>query len=529
MKKVIAGALVLTLVFVVAYLAWGKSQKISPSGVGPSQPEIKHVILLTIDALRADALPFHGSTRIASPNLTGLSQQGICFERAQAPAPWTRPSVTSLLTGLHPSIHATVARAIETETVFPESTRTLAECMRGAGYRTGGIGYNPFLAFSPNIRRGFQDYWFYPTVIQKSDGELAVTTGNTSRPFLDGRRLGDAEIAADEGNSTAVLTRLAEHWLEQHGREKFFLWLHYYDPHNPYTPTREYSSNLPAKVAPTHDEGFAEWVNNINYAVEQYLRVEREWLRGKQTAESEKERRSLLPVLLKNKETIRALYEAEITMVDAAVGRVLDKLKSLGIYDETLIVFTSDHGEEFGDHGRFEHGHTLYQELLHVPLIVKLPGRNRPRRVERRVAAESVYATILELCSIARSGGPRVAPSLAPHWEATGPQGSAPDPDLVAGSLMYGEPATAVIFGTRKYIRRNKSDEEELYDLAVDPGERESLASREPENVEQARRILNAHAARSRTLRRQIWPGRVPTTAPDEKTRKMLRSHRYIK
>jgi arylsulfatase A-like enzyme len=533
MRKATVATLGLTLLLVATYLAWGKPPRRAPSDTGPSRPEIKHVILLTIDTLRADALPFHGSTRIASPNLTGLCRQGICFGQAQAPSPWTRPSITSLLTGLHPSVHATVERAIETETVLPESTRTLAECMRGAGYRTAGIGYNPFLAYSPNTRRGFQDYWFYPTVVQKSDGNLAVCTGKKSRPFLAGRRLGDAEIAADEHNSTAVLTRLAEHWLERHGREKFFLWLHYYDPHNPYTPTREYGANIPDKVAPTRDDAFAAWVIRTNSAIEEYLRAERAWLRGEQTDESEMVRRGLLPVLLQHKETIRALYESEITRVDEAVGRVLDKVKSLGIYDETLIVFTSDHGEEFGDHGRFEHGHTLYQELLHVPLVIKPPGRVRAKRVEQRVAIESVYATILELCSIARSSGPRVAPSLAPHWASTGPESPAPDPapdpDLVANSLLYGEPATAVIFGTKKYIRRTKSDKEELYDLAGDPGERESLASREPGAVEKARRVLKAHATRARSLRRQLWPGRVPTTAPDEKTRKVLRSHRYIK
>jgi len=530
MRRSTSAALLLSLAL-IGYLAWTKAPKATPSGSGPSRPEIKHVILLTIDALRADALPFHGSTRIATPNLTALCQQGVCFSNAQSPSPWTRPSVTSILTGLHPSIHATVARAIEVESVLPPSTRTLAECMRAARYRTAGIGYNPFLAVSPNIRRGFQDFWFYPTLISKSDGSVARCKTNTSRPALPGIGPGDLENGTGENNSTPILTQLAEQWLRRHGKERFFLWVHYYDPHNPYTPPRECATTLPAGAAPNNDEAYAAWVQRINFSIDQYLHAERYWLQGAQTAESEEVRRTALPVLLKNKETIRALYEAEINYVDAAVGRILDTVKGLGIYEDTLIIVSSDHGEEFGEHGRFEHGHSLYQELLHVPLIVKLPGRTRPHRVDHRVSIEGIYSTILELCSIAPAGSPGSAPSLVPHWEQPDPPTA--NPGLVAGSIMYGEPGKAVLLGDKKYIHREKkgADEatEELYDLRADPAEQHSLVTGQPEVVEKARRALKAHATWSRALKKEIWSGRAPTTVPNEKTRKVLRSHRYIK
>jgi arylsulfatase A-like enzyme len=513
--------------FALASLAWSCQQAPEPSPTSPSRPEIRHVVLITIDALRAQALPIYGNKRIATPHLSELARQGIVFEQCLAPSPWTRPSVVSMLTGLPPAIHDAVKREIEIEAILPPTVPTLAESMRGAGYRTAAFGYNPFLACSPNVRRGFGEFCFYPTVVMKSDGSLAQLNNNTFRPTIDREGQRGLEDVINQVNSTAYLTELVRGWLGEHARQKFFLWLHYYDPHNPYMPPPGALQRVSAPGAPANEDAYGEWLQHLNRSIDVYLAAERELLRGKESEAAKAAVRELGPKLRSQGELLRALYEAEVIHVDDAVGLLVERLKALGIYENTLIIVSSDHGEEFWEHGGLEHGHAFYQEVVHIPLIVKPPHSRAGQRISDRVSLLSVFPTIAELCSIAPPAGGLPAPSLASRWED--PEVTLKPSHFVLGSIMYGEPATAVVFGDKKYIRHEKSEREELYDLRRDPGEKASLVGRDPAALERARRLLGNHAAWSRAMKRTLWSGEVPTTERSEQMRELLRSHRYLK
>ncbi len=534
MKKTIFAIVILGLILAVALVRGIKQPAVlSGSDETPSRPEIKHVLLLTIDSLRADALPVHGNTRIATPHLSELCEQSVVFKRAQAPSPWTRPSILSILTGLPPSIHAATEREIEVEVVLPESIPILAKCMRAAGYRTAGIGFNPYLALSPNTKRGFQEYYFYPSRIVRSDNVLAQCDRvNPQEGAFESTR--GLENTINRYNSTEDLTELTEKWLARHANEKFFLWLHYLDPHLPYTPSRDCLSQIPGVLAPRDDTEYEKGLDQLNTNVRNYLYVERKLLKGIGTANDKEIHRLLHDSLVKQKELLRAVYDAEVIHIDRAVGRVLDMLRNLKIYDETLVIVTSDHGEEFFEHGHLEHGHSFYQELLHVPLIVKPTGHGQARRVEERVSIMSIFPTILELCSVAPPARGLPLPSLAGWWETSAHATKPPlSPHFISQSVLYGESGEAVVFHDRKYIRRNetgsKSRSEELYDLISDPAERVSLAASNPEIVDRARKILDAQAAWSRALKKQIWTRGVETTPQDEEARKLLRSLGYFK
>ena len=503
----------------------------SPSS-GPSEPDpparrIKHVVLLTIDTLRADALPFFGGQRLRTPNLSALARQSILFERAVATSPWTRPSMMSILTGLPPSIHGVTVRDIEVEAILPDTVQTLAERMQDAGYRTAGLGYNPFLAFSPNVKRGFQDFTFYPTERAKVVAAQAASRdpatpvdSREDRPPLSGTE------KVDGFNSTPALTELTRKWLADHATEDFFLWVHYFDPHGPFTPLQNDYEAL-ADERGMSPEAYREWETRANRLVQNYLQCERLMLDGKDTAEDREKYRTLKALLEEHFEAIRNLYLAEIEYVDRAVGQVLEALKWAHLYDDALIVVTADHGEEFGEHGRVEHGHTQYQELLHVPLFVKLPGSTEMRRVRDRVSILSVYPTILDLCLGEKPAVDAPAPSLARAWD---PTARVPRPAyLVSDAVMYGEPQVAVFFDDLKYIWHRKSGKEELYDLAVDPGEKNSLVSRDEANLTRARAFLEEYTRKSAAQKKQLWSGGIQTTAQDPKTRKILRQHGYLK
>ena len=221
---------------------------------------------------------------------------------------------------------------------------------------------------------------------------------------------------------------------------------------------------------------------------------------------------------------VKDLYLAEIRWVDEQVGLLLNELKRLRLYDESLIILTSDHGEEFWEHGHYYHGHTLYQELLHVPLIIKLPRRRESRVVEATVSTVAVTPTILDLAGIPFTPTSFSAMSLRPYLET--PTGRvAPRPVFSAGGIY--ENWLAVIFGNAKYIRRVDSSIEETYDLEQDPKELNSPFSRTV--AERGRTLVNERLEADLRIRASYGltaePERVDV---DSGTESLLRSLGYI-
>ena len=308
---------VLTVLLLVLPLVSGGDQDASrrPPADGPER-----ILLLTVDTLRADILtPFvqaEGAIDpIEAPALEDLASDSVVFRSARSAAPWTKPATASMLTGVSPWVHGTGPL----ETPLPERLRTLAEELRDAGYGTAGIGRNTFLRSAFNFDQGFDTFHFFP----RGNG------GILGAPLL--RRLAPRRFAIEP--TTEELTNFAVHWLEGHQDQAFFLWLHYFDPHGPFEPPQDLlPSGDPGRIGTTFDETAA--IRNGELAPSL---AEREWN--------------------------ASLYLAEMRHVDQQIGRVIDTLKRLDLYEGTLILFASDHGEEFWEHGSFEHGHTLYDEV----------------------------------------------------------------------------------------------------------------------------------------------------------------------
>jgi arylsulfatase A-like enzyme len=189
------------------------------------------------------------------------------------------------------------------------------------------------------------------------------------------------------------------------------------------------------------------------------------------------------------RERVGELYAGEIRYVDAELGRVLAALRERGLYERALIVFASDHGEEFWEHGRYEHGHTLYDEVLRVPLAFKLPGAAARARVDAPVSTAALVPTVLDALGIAFDPGLLSARSLVPWWSS--PTTAALEPLFAAGTYYFGE-KRGVVFDGKKLVLELDTGRTELYDLARDPRELSSIAAAAPEGVREGLRLLRA-------------------------------------
>ena len=444
---------------------------------------VRRIILLTVDTLRRDALSCYGG-RTQTPYIDRLAEDGILFENAYAPAPWTLPSLATILSGLSPWVHG--VRRMDDQ--VPAGLPSLASFLRKDGYATGGIGSNYFLPTKgsyASLSVGFDNYDTYPVY---------------HRPLTQGRDivLRFSPTAFGETVSTADLTRLAQEWVTNHQYRDFFLWLHYLDPHLPYEPPQDF-----------FPRGEPDPTIGLRYDKETLLRA----------------RQGSLILSATAIKWVRALYHGEVRYVDDRVGRFLRTLKDLGLYEDSLIVFTSDHGEEHYEHRGIDHGHSLYEELLRVPLIVKLPGSTVKAEIEQTVSLESVLPTILDLCNIEFDRGAFSGRSLQSLW-TDAPSSNSEAPVFSSGLMIY-EEREAVVFDGLKYIRSLDWPREELYNLESDPKEQKNIAFLQPERVAKARELLRAKAARGTELRKLHGFGRSENAPRDPEAIERLRSLGY--
>ncbi len=319
-----------------------------PVAEQPGEPvaERANVIIYLIDTLRADHLGAYGYHRPTSPNIDRFAADGILFANAQAQSSWTRPSVVSLLTGLRPRSHGVNRR----QDAVAESAETLAEVLARNGYDTAGFVTNGNAGPNFGLDQGFSDY----------------------------RYLRESAKIASRHQLSDHLNLWLFHWLENRAPEAgpFFLYAHATDPHAPYTPAEPFRQRFAPDVDP--QIGTLDSVRAI--------------ISGK------------LETTEQTRKQLSDLYDAEIAFNDHHFGQLIERLKELGLYRSSLIILVADHGEEFLDHDGWEHGVTLYQEQLHVPLIVKLPwrsdGSSAGKRVDSTVSQIDVMPTILDLLAI---------------------------------------------------------------------------------------------------------------------------------
>lgn len=396
------GAAALTLVAASATLACG-----GPAGGGDW-----NVLLVSIDTLRPDHLGLYGHPLPTSPHLDAFAEDAVVFTEAVAHAPSTLPSHASILTSLVPSRHgASFAnrRPLATE------HRTLAEVLRDRGYRTAAFQGGGQMDEVWDLDQGFDLYHTVPADRFEATVDEAVAWLDDPAP---GREAGEP------------------------GRP-FFLFLHTYEVHHPYTPSAD-------DLAAVGAAGYDGWLGDS---------VEVAELRSINRHQAE-----LGP---EDARFIQRAYEAEILSKDRAFGRLLKELRARGLYERTLIVFTSDHEEELGEHGQWGwHAHTLFDELLRVPLVVRLPGDGpRGLRLRRQVRSMDIAPTILDVLTL--HAPPTFAGvSLRPLWEGE------PTDRLLAVSerdVPDDQPPRRSIRTRRWKLYQGRLWR--LYDLASDPPE----------------------------------------------------------
>ena len=444
---------------------------------GVSHP-VRHVILITVDTLRADALSAYDRDAVPTPYIDQLARDGLMFTKALSPAPWTLPALASIMTGVSPSVHG----AIKHDSRLSDNAKTLAEYMNEAGYRTAATGDNTLLKPAHNLTQGFDEYDFFPK-LSMGDSFGAV--------LLQTRRRFQTEV------STEGLTDLFANGLRANRKNDFFLWFHYYDPHGPYAPPPRFlPEESPEPGIGTHFDRGKE-------------------VRGGQFVPS-----------LREREWIRKLYESEVRYVDQSIGKLLEILDRLELYRDSLIIFTSDHGEEFWEHAGLGHGHSLYDELLWVPLIIKLPQEASKGQISTLVDTTSLTPTVLELCGISYRADGFSAGSLVSLWdEGLEPYRAQP---IVGTGLLYFEDRESIVFGDMKYVRTLTNPREELYDLAQDPAEKISIVRQFPGKVRVAKQLLANHHRLSGDLRRRYRIQGPEKVQWDPETRERLRSLGYV-
>lgn len=441
---------------------------------------VRHVIFILVDTLRADALGCYSSTGENTPHIDTIASDGVLFRNVYAEAPWTLPSVASVMTGLAPSVH----RVERLRSALPPSAHTLAEYLQADGYYTSAIGRNPILRKGKGFEQGFEDYNFYMKKYPgRSFGSRAV-----SGLFPEFYRM---------HASTADLSRIASKWVETHYKKDFFLWLHFYDPHSPYEPPPDF---MPPAEMPSGRVGAGVDAKSILSGRLNPNKIEREW--------------------------IRSLYRGEVRYVDHEIGEFLNTLKAIGIYEDALIVFLSDHGEEHWDHGHFGHGQSLYNELVHVPLIIKPPRWDRSRIHPGNVSLGSLFPTVLDFLGIGYEAEELTAKSIVGLL--------APEPADESEGPMFFELTNAkgkregVIFQRMKYFRHNQLGLEYLTNLDSDAGEQNNIVDSDPVSAQRAKMFLAQRRDRVHRLRAIHRMEEATTRKMEPEAVKVLRDLGYI-
>jgi len=404
-------------------MAVGCGEPEAPAPPAAKKPEPRStversVILIVLDTVRADHLGSYGYERPTSPQLDRWAKRGALFEHAIASSSWTLPSFASIYTGHHPAQHE-AGEPLEGEQLsisgIREDLPTLAEIFSEAGYATVAFANNPFLHHKFGVARGFADYSFVPA---------------------SNRNIRSATKTVD----------LALDWIDRHREEPFFAMIHLFDPHMDYQP--------PEPVRGTFTKGYR---GKLSFPV----------------GEGAKIRSGKLILSAEDREYVGGSYDEEILFTDGEVGRLLDALAEWGLLDEGLVVLTADHGEEIFDHGSFEHGHSAYQELLHVPLMMWGAGIE-PGRIPTPVSHVDLFPTLLDAAGLALPED-RPGVSLLELLKLEDDTLS-PDRPILADRTLHGRRHRVLIRWPWKAIDIEGRSAAMLFDLESDPLEERDLS-----------------------------------------------------
>ncbi len=442
-RVAIGGLLATALAFITIVVAMPAFETWKTDRVPPPQPDAPNVLLIVLDTVRAKSLSAYGHTRQTSPFLDAFTKSAVRFDQAFSPAPWTTPSHASMMTGLWPT-----ELELSWNQTLDDREPTVAEVLRDAGYATAGFVANVGNAGrSSGIARGFTHFEDYPisiwNVLRGSKiGDLLVT----------GPRLRQAmgrHSSPDRKRSAQVSTEFLA-WLDGHGDQQdrpFFAFLNYFDAHNPYEAPPEIEARFGvARQSHPIDASPLDWMT---------------WTAGQ-------------------RDVALRLYEAAIAYQDDQLRQLFAELETRGTLANTLVIITSDHGEEFGEHGVMRHGNSLYRSSVHVPLFVSFPNRLQGGRVvSTPVSLRSIAASLTALVPELRPDlfrGPSLFDILANETSGepvlSSLDGMLSQPE---GFPVHDGPLYAVVHKGYRYIV-NVEGAEELYRLD-DEDERTNLAA----------------------------------------------------
>ncbi len=420
-----------------------------------------NIVLITVDTLRADHLSCYGYQRKTSPNIDKIAKSGILFTHTLATAPWTSPSMASIMTSLYPISHGVCNKVVKSDKgyrqdVLNDKLITIADILKKNGYTTFAAVANVHMRKELGFGQGFDHYY--------------------CEGFNNASNINDVLFSWNDK-------------IRESG--KYFLWAHYFDPHDPYS----------ARIPWINDyaEGLEPGVTGLSKMMMTELRKNIPGFR---------EEKDIYEYLL-------ALYDSEISYTDYYIGKLID---SLDLDNNSLIIITSDHGEEFFEHGSLGHEQTLYNELLHVPLIIKLPAAFS--ELHEKTTAEpssiiDIMPTILGMLDIKPPDVIEGKNLFEKKGETRGEKG-----DYIFSERVVSK---AVIHQNRKYIYHYCTQKEQLFDILNDPGELNN--------------IVNLETANAKKLKNQLltWVSRSLEVSPiqkivhfDENTEKQLRALGYI-
>lgn len=411
--------------------------------IASKKPVINNVILISMDTTRADYLSCYGYRRRTTPFIDSIAAEGVLFENAFSHVPLTLPSHSSMLTGTIPPYHG-VHDNIDYR--LGDSNVTLAEILKANSFKTAAVVSSFVIDSEFGLDQGF-DYYNDEFIVNKSEFSYAERGGQEATYF-------------------------ANKWLEANGQDKFFMFVHYYDPHAQYQAPEPFGSMFSSQF----DFGMDKFKN---------------------------------------------AYAGEIAYTDHCIKQLIDKLKELDLYDSTLIIITSDHGEMFGEHDELFHGFYVYRSAIRVPLIFKLPGRNKAIRINDICGLSDIVPTICNLLDIETPKAVQ-GKSLTNYFKV-GKSGDH-ERNIFSESLV---PTTfsansllSVINNKWQYIQTTRP---ELYDITADPLQINDLIEKEPQRARLLQNIL-----------REILEASVKTDTSDSKyyidddARKKLESLGYI-
>ncbi|MBI3661468.1 MAG: sulfatase [Acidobacteria bacterium] len=428
----------------------------------PAAPDAPNVLVIVVDTLRADHLSTYGYPRPTSPNFDRLAREGTLFERAFSTSSWTLPSHASLLTGRYPHEHGAERESYDGR--FP----SIAGVLQARGYRTAAVSAN--LIFFTE-KRGFGEGFIRFDDFFHSVADRAVRTvyGRKLHRWVM-HKLGNQDLPARRWADS--VNRAALGWIDLDPKKPFFAFLNYMDTHDPYLPPQPYRSRFSKLTNPG---------GRIN---------EFEGQRSPQ----------LTPEQLQSE--IDA-YDGAISYVDEQIGRLLGELDRRGLKENTIVIFTSDHGESFGEHGIFTHSTALYRQLIHVPLIVRWPGRvPAGMRIAVPVSNGGLPATLVEILGM-EPAATFAGRSLVTLWKNPGTYPDWPDPLAEIAQLpfpsmkkfpIYQGGIKSLVGREWQYIEHEKFGAE-LYRWENDPGQVNDVAK-----TPQGQAVAAEFAARMKTF-----------------------------